>query len=269
MKRVILSAAIAAGLGMLSLAAKADSYLGKVILTQDGYSSGYGGEFRADLKYAGPPAPFNVIGGEVGVTFGPSTPTESFFRTFCIEQGLHDRVFYPGHTYDGYLVDQITPADPWTHLESATAALYDAFYQGGLAGYNYGTTNNADGLSRAQTAGALQAAIWFSQHDDATLADAIAQSGIQGNAVAKALAQTFYNFGQNPVNAATHTVQVISLRDGNGNYAQAQLIETTPLTGSPPAAPLPPTAVMGALMLGGLGLVTTLRKRRENLTQTA
>ena len=184
MKRVVLSAAIAAGLGMLSLAAKADSYLGKVILTQDGYSSGYGGEFRADLTYAGPPAPFNVLGGVVGVTFGPSTATEAIFRTFCIEQGLHDRVFYPGHTYDGYLVDQATTAsnDKWTHLESATATLYDAFYQGVLTGYNY--TNTGSGLNRQQTAGALQAAIWFSQHDDTTLAGAIAQSGIQGNAMA-------------------------------------------------------------------------------------
>lgn len=302
-KGKILAAVAAATLGLATSASMADSYIGTVTLTYGPYSSGQGGEFTANLSLATTPIQ-NVYnkGIDPDPTLIPQTPPAlipgTSFQTFCIEGGNHDVTFTPLNwnnptPYDAYLVQQAgfgepqTSSDPggnagtYLQLQSATAAMYDAFYGGHLAvsdaatsgyrGYDY-----TDTAGRIVSAGILQDAIWVAQGDWDNVTDGAAQAGIGGNTDAIQQAQDLLNYA--PVlwsegyGKDVYVLNLVSdshpddapdsngIVNAGGTAAQAQLVEG--LQANPNIlVPLPPAASVGFAMLAGIGGFGMLRKR--------
>lgn len=128
---------IAAGVLMASASlAEANS----IVLTQNPYSYGVGGEFSAATSddFVANYFPMATLGGE--------------FETFCVETTV---TFGLGDTYSYTLSDQDSQGRV---LSEGAAFLYYEFATGQLTGYDY-----ADPSARLADAGELQAAIWALQ----------------------------------------------------------------------------------------------------------
>ena len=247
-----------------------------VVLTQTGYSSGYGGEFTAhlndqtDIISTGPVSTYAV---------NPDTSLTAIFQTFCIQEGLNDVTFYPGQTYNAAIVDQVSNhhSPPPQTVSEIGGSLFDQFWNGTL-NYNYADSAGFQDtagvfLSRQACAGALQAAIWTAQGDQPLTAlqginDPGSQlwvdSGISGNQAARVQALSWYNLFQH--SSAPSNVKILALTDGSGGIAQAQLVEVPPTVSSAAPVPLPSSAGVGLAMLGGLGAVKALRSRYAQRT---
>jgi len=139
------------------------TYGGRINYTQNPYGYGRGGEFTVSSDGA----PGLLLGNNAyaDITSGLAGHAESF-QTFCVET---DEYIYSGNKI--YVSETFLNGNPGSHawrggaetnagdnLDFRTAYLYTQFATGNLAGYNY--SNSGSGLTRAQTAGALQRVIW-------------------------------------------------------------------------------------------------------------
>ena len=140
------------------------TYGGRINYTQSPYGYGRGGEFTVSSDGA-PGLLLSNSAYVYGTTARVDTRPESF-QTFCVET---DEYIYSGNQI--YVSESFVNGDPGSHawmggsntnggdnLDPRTAYLYYQFATGNLTGYNY--DNTGSGLTRAQTAGALQRVIW-------------------------------------------------------------------------------------------------------------
>lgn len=274
--RSISVAIAAAALGLMSSASLADSYVGTVVLTQGPYSSGVGGEFTGNTVY-GASVPSAVSAFDPGATSGgiiANQPTlisgspaslvnasaaSAVFQTFCIQEGQNDVTFNPGNTYYGILTTSVA-SGPGT-ISAATAVLFDQFWNGTLANYDY---LNDQSLSRQASAGALQDAIWVAEGDQPSIAAAEGDAGITGNAAAIAQATAWYNYAEAYSGPLPLDVRILELYgptdSGTPGIAQDQLVEIPNGFNQGPSVPLPASAGMGFLLLAGLGGYAAMRK---------
>jgi hypothetical protein len=213
------------------------------------YYAGRGGEFT--LSKDGTPQYLDNSAYAAVARARDGDPTS--FQTFCVETG--EFVSQPMNvnvstTYAG-------GAEGWSHavmggtpplgdnLETKTAYLYTQFATGLLSNYAY--TAPVNGLTRAQTAGALQRVIWSLEGeggDDFTQQYMGVSLGSGQVSLANAWLQEASNAGWTGIG----DVRVLNMSTVTGGLAQDQLYLV-------PA----PGAVVLALM--GLGLVGWVRKR--------
>lgn len=225
------------------------------------YKSTSGGEYTAyDYTYK-----FASISNEAWYDYNGNGKKDEF-QTFCLEgnEPVLDKdlvcytlgkVAYAGgkgvlgrggpHDFDG--VDGVS--DP---LSYASAYLFDAFYRGKLGKYNYadvapGPLPAPFQLSRADSALALQYAFWLLEDDKLGVSGS--DVGSQASAwVAEAIAAVDGAWGK-----TYGLVRVMSIIDPvTGDKIQDQLV----------LVPLPGAAWAGLAMLGALGMVRTIRRRR-------
>lgn len=180
------------------------AFANSIVLNQDAYSYGQGGEFSAVTSQ-------NFLNNYVSLTI-----VNGGFETFCIESSVE---FSPGTTYS-YTLGSSDATSPGIQLNKGTAYLYYEFAKGDLAGYDY-----ADTAGRVADAGLLQAAIWYLQgkqiyNADGSLHDDPATDGNIFYAQAMSL------FGSSATNAnnGAYGVEVLQMWTANGAPAQNQLV---------------------------------------------
>jgi len=201
----------------------------------DAYAAGVGGEYKVTDFNGFATAP---LGSGVQVGSG-------IFQTFCIE---YNETISMGKTYDWTLNTEAVQGgvgggnpDP---LSAETAWLYTQFWNGTLDDYDY----NLGVGNRADSADQIQHAIWYLEQEITSL-DTSSQ------------AWTWVTDAQSAVSSGNWSglggVRVLNvsqtLSDGTVRDRQ-DLLVIIPV-------PLPPAALAGFVMLGGLGLAR-LRKRR-------
>jgi hypothetical protein len=227
MKKIIIT------IGMvLALFSFANSSWASISLSQSGYSYSSGGEFRAVTTTE------SFLGN-----YSPKAILNGGFETFCIESTVH---FSPGQAYNYTLASTDSRG---RNLSLGTAYLYSLFAQGNLSGYNY------DNANRSQSAGLLQAAIWYLQGGQT----------VNGFAVPTVNNNPFYAlsismFGNNAMlaNNGQYDVDVLQLTDASGRPAQNQLVHGA-------IVPEPSTIVAGALLLlpFGVSMFRVIRRTKH------
>lgn len=221
---------------------------------------GTGGEFR--IMEASPGSLRLPL-----ATYAPATRGNDglrmYFQSFCIERSdsyssqarlwLSTEARYGGpgsHAWqDGH--EPLEGTANGTDLDSKTAWAYSQFAQGDLAGYNYGA-GGYKGLTRSQTAGALQRLIWASEGVGGSSYDADF-GGISLNADQRALIQTWdsaYALAVFKGWTGIGNVRVLQMYDADGSdLRQDCLVLIVPTPGATPLAVM------------GLSLLTALRRR--------
>jgi hypothetical protein len=205
-------------------------------------------------KYTG-----SIGGGEFGVTAfsGLAIPTsparitgsngnpgDTVFQTFCIEGGQT-------LSFDTSLNFSVSTSvnNSGTPITAQTAYLYTQFWNGNLnvTGFNY---NYTMGSGRVASADALQVAIWYfeGQFQGSITPGSDAEDLI--NAANTAVASGGVWFGK-----GLGDVRVLVLTDSAGNVQQDVLVLL--------AVPLPPAALLGLALIGGLGVAGAVRRRRR------
>jgi hypothetical protein len=200
----ILSARTLSLVTILTLSSVSLAHANSVVLNQDAYSYGLGGEFNAVTSQ-------NFLNNYVS-----STIVNGGFETFCIETTVD---FYPGTTYS-YTLGSSDATTPGIPLTLGAAYLYYEFGKGLLSDYNY-----TDTATRNADAGLLQAAIWYLQgqqvyNNDGSLHD---NPTLDGN---KFYADAINMFGAGATSASNgaYGVEVLQMWGANGSPAQNQLV---------------------------------------------
>jgi hypothetical protein len=198
------------------------AYADYVIVSQNAYSSGVGGQFTAQ--------PVN----KNGQSTGPS------YQTFCVDVS---HTFNPGQEYST-TVGQSTFNGSGNNISIGTARLYSSFRNGTLAGYSF-----SGGSSQLTDAGLLQDTIWALEGES------------EGNSLSYMNNKNpFYNdvvgwfgsFDAAKVDAnGAFGVGVLHLADNNGGIAQSQLT-TVPEPGQ--------LIACGVLAFCGVGVYIARRK---------
>ena len=197
----------------------------------------------------------NIGGGEFGVTAFSgldiaSTPmrmnnfagvTNTVFQTFCIEGGAP---LQQDTSVNWTLSTSINNGS--NALNEQTAYLFDKFWRGNL----YSGAQGQLGTTRINNALDLQEALWFfegffpqaslSAGAQALVADANTQVASGGSWFGKGIGD----------------VRVLVITDANGNALQDVLVVVT-------AIPLPPAALLGLALFGGLGIAGAIRRRKS------
>ncbi len=181
----------------------------------DGYYSGNGGEFTAiGTPYVG------AYDSSATATI-PSGATG--FQTFCLElnESLSFGTLYDYPGLENAAVQGGLGGGSPDEISWGTAWLYSQFAAGSLAGYDY-----TPGASRSSSAGLLQQAIWWLEHEvslgnpggNAFIAAAIAQFGSEDDARASAVAGAYGVHVINPVNnqAADRQSVLVVVRVADG-----------------------------------------------------
>jgi len=191
-------------LAILTLSGVSAAFANSVVLNQDAYSYGQGGEFSAVTSD-------NFLNNYVS-----STIVNGGFETFCIETTVD---FNPGHIYS-YTLGSSDATTPGIPLTKGAAYLYYQFAKGVLSGYNY-----TDTASRKADAGLLQAAIWYLQGKQIYNADGSLHNDptTDGN-LFYAAAITLFGVGATNANNGTYSVEVLQMWDASGGPAQNQLV---------------------------------------------
>jgi hypothetical protein len=264
---------MAIAMSLLASAGRAD-YVGTAVLYQaDGqYSGGYGGEFNTTLTYSGTSSlkaaaqysPVQLDSAVGGVGTGSSTV--AVFQTFCIQEGSNDVTFSPGTYYaatietTAYNSNSPPPPNDTQTVSPITAALFSAFWNGTLSGYNY-----VMGADRSASASELQTAIWVAQGDN-TWDGAANDAGIGGNSSDIAQAQAFYTWGSNNPDVSgdvqilgLYDSQADAILDGQSGIHQAQLVEIGN-SHNTASVPLPSAGAEVVVLVGVAGLYRMARR---------
>jgi len=239
MKRAIVSIVIA--LALSASPALADYLVGSADITRaTGYYSGSGGEFtlyNINLTTAGYDATTKNIAG------GPQS-----FQTFCVE--TDEYVMPPLHLEEVYVNTSGSSGseaqlggidtDVGDPLDYKTAYLYTRFATGQLTGYAY--SGSVGGLTRSQTAAALQRVIWSIEGEgggDFTTNPSNIRTPL--NAAQQALATSWVTEATNAAWNSIHSVRVLNLYSvSSPAVARQDMLYLVP--------------VPGAFLLGFLGL---------------
>ncbi|HZL13238.1 MAG TPA: hypothetical protein VFC85_03760 [Verrucomicrobiae bacterium] len=210
-------------LTLLTLSGVSCAFANSIVLTQDAYSYGQGGEFNAVTSQ-------NFLAG-----YAPSTTISGGFETFCIETTVE---FTPGTIYS-YTLGSSDATAPGIPLTEGAAYLYYEFAKGVLTGYDY-----TDTAGRLADAGLLQAALWYLQGGQVYNADGSLHNNptTDGNPF-YALALSMFDSGATNANNGTYGVEVLQMWGANGTPAQNQLVLT----------PVPDNSMTAMLL--GIGLV--------------
>lgn len=188
-----------------------------VQLLNNPFQQGLGGEFRAVIQDSSIP----------GLASGTRFVTFSLEKTGPVEFG---RKYYTQLNTKTVGYDTISHSMVYDELDPRTAWLYNEFSKGTLAGYEF------SGPARKHSAGQLQNAIWFLEHEISSLA-------------ANSLAQDFVDLAELSSWHANNSI---------GNVRVLNLYEDVKLNGFQPDQLCRITTVPapGAVLLAGLG--TTL-----------
>lgn len=264
--------AVLLSFGLATAIASADVYVGRAVWSRvSQHYVGGGGEFTLSKA---PMAPgLSLSTGAYASTVKDLAGNAPSFQSFCLEAG--EMIKSPMDVVmsttsvdettgavgaDGSGSHAINGGKPYgDNLDTRTAYLYTQFAKGVLSGYAY--TGTVGGLSRSQTAGALQRVIW-SIEEEGGANFATAFQGISLNAAQQALAQSWMTEAANAGWTTIGSVRVLNTwrmtQDSQGNWvshigdldyrAQDQLY----------LVPAPAAAMLGVM---GLGLVGWVKRR--------
>ena len=239
--------AVAALSTLAALALVSTAGADTVVLTQVGGYAGStgGGEFNAVLN----PTPSSLIdlsgyNQSKGTSFADGS-----FETFCIESQVE---FYPGATYNVTTDTQVLPETQG--VDAHTAWLYAEFASGSLAGYEY-----TPGNSRSASADVLQYAIWYFQGESQPYTNGPLQVDPATNAFILA-ANAAFSADANLADQIGANVRALVLTDGNGNFAQDQLII---VPHAQPQQTVPDGGSTVALLGMSLGCIGALSKKKK------
>lgn len=197
-----------------------------VMVAQNGYSYGDGGEFTA---YTSPNSFTNL--------YAPTTIINGGFETFCVQSTVG---FSDGASYSYVLTNQDSAGQK---LNLGTAFLYSQFATGNLTGYDY-----TDPGTRNTDAGELQLALWTLQNQTIPGPGEFPTLSLSSdpyyNLAITDLGATAYN-----PNNGTYDVDIMQLYNANGSPAQAMLVLT----------PEPPTFWL--FMFAGVLLIAFNRRK--------
>lgn len=234
--KVLTAAALATACFGLTQVAQADT----LVVTRDfsNYTASSGGEWGI-VSISGLNTP--TMGS--GVAFSGNA-----FQSFCLER---NEAVSPGtynftlsnSAHNGGVGGATNGADP---ISAATAYLFGLWWQGNLV--NFGGSGNSYnytfGSGRVASATELQNAIWYLEGE-------LTANQISSSSVGWAWAQAALS----AVGSSTDigNVRVLTLTDSAGNPAQDMLV----------LVPLPTAAMIGFGLLSVIGVVGTLRRRRN------
>lgn len=230
MKKLLLSVcAIAAAILAMIPAAQAQTV---DIDRISGYYAGNGGEFNLT-----PSADWSYVLGAYDPLAKASSGAGLGFESFCLE--VTEFVALPGEynvDFNTNAIQGSTGTSTGDHISKGTAWLYSQFATGSLAGYNYTV-----GSSRAASAAALQATIWWLENEPISSTDSTLRSN-PNNVFSDAVIAQFGTAGDAMEDVTDlSSVKVLNLtKTTTGGLAQDQLV----------LVPEPLT-----LLLLGLGLV--------------
>jgi hypothetical protein len=212
---------------------------------------GQGGEFTLKPEASG----ILSTSAYADATKGKGGNTRSF-QSFCIE--INEHIYQNSDVYvSESWADGSTPgshaweggvSDTGDDLDAKTAWLYTEFAKGTLTQYTYVGGENTHGLTRAQSAGALQRLIWNIEGEGGGLT---AGSGFQGITLTSAQVSTINDWNAAYASSGWSgigNVRVLQLHSGGTALRQDQLY----------LIPAPGAIVLGMM---GLGLAGWVRKR--------
>jgi len=223
---------------------------GRINYTQSPYGYGRGGEFTVSSDGG----PGLLLGNDAyaDTTSGLGGHAESF-QTFCVETNEYiysgNRIYVSETFVDGSAGSHAWQGGAGTNggddLDIRTAYLYTQFATGNLTGYNY--DNSGSGLTRAQTAGALQRVIWAIEGESGTNF-ALDFMSTPLNSAQQALATSWLNEANASGWTDIRSVRVLQavIVDSSGNpigYGQDLLY----------LVPVPAAVLLGMLGLGVAG----------------
>jgi len=221
---------------ILSAALAPAAMANSIVLNQNAYSFGGGGEFQAVTSSP------ELLNG-----YAPVALFNGGFETFCVQASVS---FTPGTAYSFTLSDTDSQGRA---LTQGAAFLYYQFATGNLAGYNY-----YNAASRRISAGLLQSAFWKLQGNQSV-------GGFPGGGPGN----IFYDLALSTLGAANlaaannglYDVQIIQLWDAAGGMHQNQLV----LNPDSPHTPGVPdggwTLALLTLSVAGLSLMAYLIRR--------
>lgn len=247
MMRRFLAVALVASAACLGFAS--DAFAGQTGTIQvtrdptgtDAYSGGTAGEFQV-LSFTGQSVP--TLGTNVQVGNG-------LFQTFCLElnEFVSVRTTYNWMLNDSAVMGGVGGGNP-DPLDARTAYLYDKFWNGTLSGYAFDDLGDQAG-ERGPDAKQLQDAIWYLENEITSLQAGSKAAGWVNEANQAVASGAWSGIGN---------VRVLNLSsfDSAGNLVQNQDLLVV--------VPLPPAALAGFLLLGGLGAARSLRRRKVLLS---
>jgi hypothetical protein len=227
---------------------------GTLTISDPGYRTGSGGEFKITGWDDA------LVAGISAVTNGTDT-----FHTFCLEKS--ETIALPG-TYN-YTIDPSAILGgaggngSWDPLSSATAMLFYTYwtnqwsvatsvsgYTGPALSFRYSDTSGGSSSNRALDGQNLQYAIWKLEGEITG-----ALSGTAADYYDYAVAIAASGSGWSTLGRSGWTgigeVRVANLFKADGTPKQSQLV----------VVPLPPSALMGFIALGGLAAASSIRRR--------
>lgn len=230
-------------------ATAATASAGTIVLTGDGqevaFRQGNGGEFKV-RSITG----IGVPDMGAGVNDFTTPVTHGVFQTFCLELGVSITL---GKTLQWDLNTKSVGGNKDRDLENTTAYLYSAFYRGSLSSYDYTL-----GSGREADAQDLQDAIWWLQgggvynsgSDTYTDGDWLTASGLGTQA------KTWIKEATNAGWTSIGDVRVLNVYDFDAQGARVELQDQLVMV------PLPPAALTGLTLLGGLAFLGLRRRKR-------